>query len=138
MQQGQLWRATGVELGQRKGWVSSQYCSQQTCVTAVVGLFSKQHLPSRVQALSNEANEMLPVFNKTSSKHYSSAIGAKDWISPPPPQPSPTPSHGLRHISNLPLNMATKQSLVARKFSQDHKNKCEEAAPATGRAAVWL
>lgn len=79
-----------------------------------------------LKALSNEANEMLPVFNKTSSKHYSSAIGAKDWISPPPQQPpsspTPTPPHGLRHISNLPFNVA-KQSLVARKFSQEHKNK---------------
>ncbi|KAK8759481.1 hypothetical protein V5799_002890 [Amblyomma americanum] len=76
-----------------------------------------------LKALSNEANEMLPVFNKTSSKHYSSAVGASDWIAPPgPPPPAPSPQ-GLRHISNLPLNTAAKQSVVVRKFSQQHKNK---------------
>uniref|UniRef100_A0A023FJQ5 Protein-serine/threonine kinase n=1 Tax=Amblyomma cajennense TaxID=34607 RepID=A0A023FJQ5_AMBCJ len=76
-----------------------------------------------LKALSNEANEMLPVFNKTSSKHYSSAVGASDWIAPPgPPPPAPSPQ-GLRHISNLPLNTAAKQSVVVRKFSQQHKSK---------------
>ncbi|KAH7938910.1 hypothetical protein HPB52_002198 [Rhipicephalus sanguineus] len=75
-----------------------------------------------LKALSNEANEMLPVFNKTSSKHYSSAVGASDWIAPPPPAPAAPSPQGLRHISNLPFNVA-KQSVLARKFSQQHKNK---------------
>lgn len=75
-----------------------------------------------LKALSNEANEMLPVFNKTSSKHYSSAVGASDWIAPPPPAPAALSPQGLRHISNWPLNVA-KQSVLARKFSQQHKNK---------------
>lgn len=76
-----------------------------------------------LKALSNEANEMLPVFNKTSSKHYSSAVGARDWIAPPGPPPPAPSSQGLRHISNLPLNTVAKQSVVVRKFSQQQKNK---------------
>jgi pyruvate dehydrogenase kinase 2/3/4 len=34
-----------------------------------------------LKVLSNEANELLPVFNKTSSKHYRSALGTHDWSS---------------------------------------------------------
>lgn len=70
-----------------------------------------------LKALSNEANEMLPVFNKASSKHYSSAVGARDWVTPPytpPPQ-----GQGIRSMSNLSVG-APKQSVLARKFSQEH------------------
>ncbi len=31
------------------------------------------------QALSNEANETLPIFNKTSSKRYSNSLPIADW-----------------------------------------------------------
>lgn len=31
------------------------------------------------QALSNEANELLPIFNKTTSKFYRTAIQTGDW-----------------------------------------------------------
>lgn len=34
-----------------------------------------------LKVLSNEANELLPVFNKTSSKHYRAFLGAHDWSS---------------------------------------------------------
>ncbi|XP_071040443.1 pyruvate dehydrogenase (acetyl-transferring) kinase, mitochondrial isoform X1 [Parasteatoda tepidariorum] len=32
-----------------------------------------------LKALSDEANELLPVFNKTSSKHYRASVGTHDW-----------------------------------------------------------
>lgn len=32
-----------------------------------------------LQALSNEANELLPIFNKTTSKFYRSTIQTGDW-----------------------------------------------------------
>jgi len=32
-----------------------------------------------VQAMSSEANELLPVFNKTSSRFYRTSIPAGDW-----------------------------------------------------------
>ncbi|XP_013781905.1 pyruvate dehydrogenase (acetyl-transferring) kinase, mitochondrial-like [Limulus polyphemus] len=32
-----------------------------------------------LKALSDEANELLPVFNKTSSKHYRTSLGHHDW-----------------------------------------------------------
>ena len=34
-----------------------------------------------LKVLSSEANELLPIFNKTSTKHYLSAIGNHDWSS---------------------------------------------------------
>ncbi|XP_054161752.1 pyruvate dehydrogenase (acetyl-transferring) kinase, mitochondrial-like [Oppia nitens] len=34
-----------------------------------------------LKVLSSEANELLPVFNKTSTKHYRSALGTHDWSS---------------------------------------------------------
>ncbi|XP_021967434.1 pyruvate dehydrogenase (acetyl-transferring) kinase, mitochondrial [Folsomia candida] len=34
-----------------------------------------------LKALSNEANEKLPIFNKTSSKRYSNSVPAADWSS---------------------------------------------------------
>ncbi|RWS31193.1 [Pyruvate dehydrogenase [lipoamide]] kinase-like protein [Leptotrombidium deliense] len=40
-----------------------------------------------LKVLSSEANELLPVFNKTSTKHYKAVIGSHDWsssiVSPP-------------------------------------------------------
>jgi len=33
------------------------------------------------QALSDEANELLPIFNKASSRHYQTSIPAADWSS---------------------------------------------------------
>ncbi|GFY10326.1 [Pyruvate dehydrogenase [Trichonephila clavipes] len=35
-----------------------------------------------LKALSDEANELLPVFNKTSSKHYRVSVGTHDWSTP--------------------------------------------------------
>lgn len=35
-----------------------------------------------LKALSDEANELLPVFNKTSSKHYRASVGTHDWSAP--------------------------------------------------------
>lgn len=34
------------------------------------------------KALSDEANELLPVFNKTSSKRYRDSVGTHDWSAP--------------------------------------------------------
>ena len=34
-----------------------------------------------MKALSNEANELLPIFNKTSSKFYKTPIPTADWSS---------------------------------------------------------
>jgi pyruvate dehydrogenase kinase 2/3/4 len=34
-----------------------------------------------LKLLSSEANERLPIFNKTSSKHYKSIVGSHDWSS---------------------------------------------------------
>ena len=57
-----------------------------------------------LKVLSSEANELLPVFNKTSSKHYRSALGTHDWSSSSfhhiIQQSNPLISHqsiGLRH-----------------------------------------
>ena len=35
-----------------------------------------------LKALTHEASELLPVFNKTSTKQYKSAIPAADWTDP--------------------------------------------------------
>jgi hypothetical protein len=35
-----------------------------------------------LKALTHEANELLPVFNKTSTKQYKSAIPTADWTDP--------------------------------------------------------
>ena len=59
-----------------------------------------------LKVLSSEANELLPVFNKTSSKHYRSALGTHDWssgafhhiIQQSNPSIAPQPI-GLRHYS---------------------------------------
>ena len=34
-----------------------------------------------LKVLSSEANELLPVFNKTSSRHYTKSVGTHDWSS---------------------------------------------------------
>lgn len=62
-----------------------------------------------LKVLSSEANELLPVFNKTSSKHYRSALGTHDWssgavhhLNQQNNASNPTPSAqpiGLRHYS---------------------------------------
>ena len=35
-----------------------------------------------LKTLTNEASELLPVFNKTSTKQYSTAIPTADWTDP--------------------------------------------------------
>lgn len=45
-----------------------------------------------MKALSNEANELLPVFNKTSSKFYRATIPAADWS-------NSSSSMGIRHMT---------------------------------------
>ena len=35
-----------------------------------------------LKALTHEANELLPVFNKTSTKQYKSAVPTADWTDP--------------------------------------------------------
>lgn len=54
-----------------------------------------------LKVLSSEANELLPVFNKTSSKHYKSIIGSHDWSSGVSSaslnSPIPTEPIGMRH-----------------------------------------
>lgn len=47
-----------------------------------------------MKVLSNEANELLPIFNKTSSKVYSTPIPTGDWS-------THSSSMGPRHISSL-------------------------------------
>ena len=34
-----------------------------------------------LKVLSTEASELLPVFNKTSSRHYKTVVGSHDWSS---------------------------------------------------------
>jgi PREDICTED: similar to pyruvate dehydrogenase len=34
-----------------------------------------------LKVLSSEANELLPIFNKTSTKHYKEIMGSHDWSS---------------------------------------------------------
>ncbi|XP_064470922.1 pyruvate dehydrogenase (acetyl-transferring) kinase, mitochondrial-like [Ornithodoros turicata] len=76
-----------------------------------------------LKALSSEANEMLPVFNKASSRRYSVQLGAHDWVSPPASSSSATAnshSQGLRYMSSLPTGDA-RQAVHARKFSHHRK-----------------
>lgn len=55
------------------------YCNFITwCNIAVVPLNRWFRSP---QALSNEANELLPIFNKTSSKFYRTQVSTTDWSS---------------------------------------------------------
>ncbi|KFM76176.1 [Pyruvate dehydrogenase [lipoamide]] kinase, mitochondrial, partial [Stegodyphus mimosarum] len=51
-----------------------------------------------LKALSNEANELLPVFNKTSTKHYRASVGTHDW-STPSPYPSVNQQLGMRQFT---------------------------------------
>lgn len=51
-----------------------------------------------LKALSNEANELLPVFNKTSSKHYRGSVGAHDWSTPTVQGSQPL---GMRQFTTL-------------------------------------
>ncbi|XP_069692460.1 pyruvate dehydrogenase (acetyl-transferring) kinase, mitochondrial isoform X2 [Periplaneta americana] len=45
-----------------------------------------------MKALSNEANELLPIFNKTSSKYYRASIPTADWS-------NASSSMGVRHMT---------------------------------------
>ncbi|PSN53030.1 [Pyruvate dehydrogenase (acetyl-transferring)] kinase [Blattella germanica] len=45
-----------------------------------------------MKALSNEANELLPIFNKTSSKYYRASIPTGDWS-------NASSSMGIRHMT---------------------------------------
>ena len=55
-----------------------------------------------LQALSNEANELLPVFNKTSSKFYRATIPTADWS-------NASSSMGVRHMTTT---SPRKQTLI--------------------------
>lgn len=55
-----------------------------------------------MKALSNEANELLPVFNKTSSKFYRATIPAADWS-------NASSSMGIRHMTTT---SPRKQTLI--------------------------
>jgi pyruvate dehydrogenase kinase 2/3/4 len=53
-----------------------------------------------LKVLSSEASELLPVFNKTSSKHYKSITGSHDWSSG-----SSNTNGGIHVNPELPLGM---------------------------------
>lgn len=55
--------------------------------------FITQHL----QALTNEANELLPIFNKTTSKFYRTAVQTGDW------------SNQATHIGDRQISIQTKK-----------------------------
>jgi hypothetical protein len=57
-----------------------------------------------LQALSNEANELLPVFNKTSTKHYRATVPTADWS-------NASSCMGIRHMTTTnPRRQTTKQN----------------------------
>lgn len=62
-----------------------------------------------LKALSNEANELLPVFNKTSRKHYRNALGTHDWSTPP--------FH--THHSLIPLNVRHFTTVICASLKAD-------------------
>lgn len=68
-----------------------------------------------LKVLTNEANELLPVFNKTSSKHYTSSMRSHDWSTTitkainngKHPKDNNTPSAqpmGIRYLSSFSTN----------------------------------
>lgn len=54
-----------------------------------------------LKVLSSEANELLPVFNKTSSKHYTSILGTHDWS-------SGSVNHGMTNNGNSQWEVGVK------------------------------
>lgn len=57
-----------------------------------------------LQALSNEANELLPIFNKTSTKHYRATVSTGDWS-------NANSSMGIRHMTTTkPRRQTRKQN----------------------------
>lgn len=63
-----------------------------------------------LKVLSSEANELLPVFNKTSSKHYRSALGTHDWS-------SGAVHHGINTGSSNNNNSTSAQPIGLRHYS---------------------
>ena len=51
------------------------------------------------QTLASEANELLPIYNKTSHNFYSASIPVADWS-------DPQQSSGLHHGSMVSVNMS--------------------------------
>ncbi|XP_021920269.1 pyruvate dehydrogenase (acetyl-transferring) kinase, mitochondrial isoform X2 [Zootermopsis nevadensis] len=57
-----------------------------------------------MKALSNEANELLPIFNKTSTKHYRATVSTGDWS-------NANSSMGIRHMTTTkPRRQTRKQN----------------------------
>lgn len=54
-----------------------------------------------LKVLSSEANELLPVFNKTSSKHYTTSLGTHDWS-------SGSVNHGMTNNGNSQWEVGVK------------------------------
>lgn len=82
----------------------ARYLMGDLVITSLEGLGTDAIIYLKV--LSSEANELLPVFNKTSTKHYRSALGTHDWSSSAvhhiiqQSNPSiPSQPMGLRHYS---------------------------------------
>ncbi|OQR79858.1 Pyruvate dehydrogenase-like, partial [Tropilaelaps mercedesae] len=58
----------------------ARYLHGDLTVTSIEGFGTDAHV--YIKAISNESHEKLPIFNKTSSKHYSMVIGNNDWSTP--------------------------------------------------------
>ncbi|XP_022706058.1 pyruvate dehydrogenase (acetyl-transferring) kinase, mitochondrial-like isoform X1 [Varroa jacobsoni] len=58
----------------------ARYLHGDLTVTSIEGYGTDAHV--YIKAISNESHEKLPIFNKTSSKHYNMVIGSNDWSSP--------------------------------------------------------
>lgn len=57
-----------------------RYLHGDLTVTSIENYGTDAHV--FIKAISHESHEKLPIFNKTSSKHYNMVIGSNDWSSP--------------------------------------------------------
>ncbi|XP_018493724.1 pyruvate dehydrogenase (acetyl-transferring) kinase, mitochondrial [Galendromus occidentalis] len=58
----------------------AKYLHGDLTVTSMEGYGTDAHV--FIKAISKDSHEKLPIFNKTSSKHYNMVIGSNDWSSP--------------------------------------------------------
>lgn len=57
-----------------------RYLHGDLTVTSMEGYGTDAHV--FIKAISKDSHEKLPIFNKTSSKHYNMVVGSNDWSSP--------------------------------------------------------
>lgn len=65
--------------------------------SGIFGLHLQLKKKQNLQALTNEANELLPIFNKTTSKFYRTSVPTGDW------------SNQATHIGDRQISTQTKK-----------------------------